>query len=249
MDADTHKAGLLVTAREGKDDMVWYLGYGSNMNSAVLTKRRGVHPVEARAVVVPGYQLTFDMAGLPYWEPGFGTIEPLGKDGHNQAGIQAGAALHCVAFRITRKELEHIVNTEGGSGNPDFGYQLIEVACTSYDGAAMAGQTLVDTQRIVSGMRPSQRYREILIKGATEHGLSPEYIERLAEVKAYVAQARGQKAAKYIIAVLFAPLMLPAIVAAASALALGTQTPRAVAVYNEWIVRLVWLVHDYVFAP
>ncbi|KAJ2800532.1 hypothetical protein H4R21_003138, partial [Coemansia helicoidea] len=197
------------------------------MSSAVLTGRRGVRPVEALPVVVPGYQLTFDMAGVPYWEPGFGAIEPLDKEDRGPAGgraadCQVGAPLHCVAFRITRKELEHIVNTEGGSGNPDFGYQLIDIACTTYSGVALVGQTLVDTQRIASGLHPSQRYREILIAGATEHGLSPEYIACLAAVKAYVPQKRGQKVAKYAIAALFAPLLLPSIVAAASALVFGT---------------------------
>ncbi|KAJ1730011.1 hypothetical protein LPJ61_003246 [Coemansia biformis] len=229
------------------------------MNSDVLTGRRGVRPVASRPVTVPDYQLTFDMAGLPYWEPGFGIIQPVSGGTTADAGstrpdkraadCQVGAPLHCVAFSITRHELEHIVNTEGGSGNPDFGYQLDEIACTAYDGTRMLGYTLIDTRRVASGMHPSPRYHSILIKGAAEHGLAQEYIERLAEIRAYVPKTRGQQTAKYLVAVLFAPLMVPPIVAAVCALALGTKTPRVVAAYNEWVVRLVRLAHNHVFAP
>ncbi|KAJ1997984.1 hypothetical protein GGI04_005194, partial [Coemansia thaxteri] len=148
VDAVAEAAIAVAAAKEHADnsEMIWYLGYGSNMNSKVLSGRRQVFPIKSLPVVVPGYQLTFDMAGLPYWEPGFGAIKPVDApsencwhcrrrqylndkrallaEGQQSCGCQVGEPLHCIAHLITKKELRHIMNTEGGNGNPDFGYQL-----------------------------------------------------------------------------------------------------------------------------
>ncbi|KAJ2779178.1 hypothetical protein H4R18_004157 [Coemansia javaensis] len=255
-------------AGEKDSGVVWYLGtftwcsgrgvggwmwYGSNMSSRVLSGRRRVFPAKAVPVVVPGYQLTFDMAGLPYWEPGFGTIQPAeprgARGGTGATDCQVGEPLHCVAFLITRHELERIIDTEGGAGNPNFGYRLATVECTSYDGVAMRGVTLVNTERVATGLHPSPRYHGILMQGAVEHRLADEYIARLGRVQPYVPKTAGQRAAKYIAAALYAPLVLPTAVFGLCALAFGAKTPRAVGTYNEWATRLVWLIHDCVLAP
>ena len=47
------------------------------MDSDVLGRVRHVHPTQSQPCKVSGYVLTFAHRGLPYQEPGFGTIEPL----------------------------------------------------------------------------------------------------------------------------------------------------------------------------
>ncbi|KAJ1876667.1 hypothetical protein H4R99_007919 [Coemansia sp. RSA 1722] len=245
-------------------DMVWYLGYGSNMSSEVLSGRRQVFPVKSLPVVVPGYQLTFDMAGIPYVEPGFGTIMPVDRsnetadkaNGQSQlllqsrkTDCQAGSPLHCIAHLITKKEFAHIINTEGGSGNPDFGYQVLEVACKTYDGQSLKGMTLIDYETKVSCYHPSQRYRNIILNGAEEHNLAPEYIERLKMVKPYVAETAGQRFAKYLVIAIGVPFALPLLLSAISALVFKTKTPRPVALYGEWFKHTLWWLHDRVLAP
>jgi len=63
-----------VAAEKG---LLWYFSFGSNMDPDVLTKRRNVRPKQSHPCQVVGYVLTFSHLGLPYMEPGMGTIEPL----------------------------------------------------------------------------------------------------------------------------------------------------------------------------
>ncbi|KAJ2722092.1 hypothetical protein GGI07_003534 [Coemansia sp. Benny D115] len=229
------------------------------MSSKVLSGRRKVFPVESRPVVVPGYQLTFDMVGFPYIEPGFGTIQPIEHskpEGEaeplaegRKVDCQVGSPLHCIAHLITQKEMEHIINTEGGNGNPDFGYQLVDIACTTYDGQEIRGKTLIDVNTKLTGYHPSARYRKILIDGAEEHGLAAEYLERLRLVRPFVAATVGQRVAKALTLAVGLPLVMPVFLFAFASLALKTKTPRAVSVYGEHVKRLTWVLHDWVLAP
>ncbi|KAJ1860962.1 hypothetical protein LPJ78_005601 [Coemansia sp. RSA 989] len=236
------------------------------MSSKVLSERRNVYPVKAQPVVVPGYELTFDMAGLPYWEPGFGTIQPVAEDNLNlehmpllrtsssdtvsaETGMKKSSMLHCVAFLITSQELDHIINTEGGSGNPEFGYRLVSIACKTYSGEPLVGKTLVNTQVLAIGLLPSPRYLNILIDGATEHNLAPEYISRLQSVTPYTAKTPGQKLAKYLMLVLAFPAFVPTLAFALAALAFDIKTPRIIGTYNEWLTRAIWGAHNWIFAP
>ncbi|KAJ2477228.1 hypothetical protein IWW56_004464 [Coemansia sp. RSA 2131] len=246
------------------------------MSTKVLSGRRNVHPVQALPVIVPGYELTFDMAGVPYWEPGFGAIQPIDKGiidtmqvraddkvvaedspllpviergTTSTSGNRVGSPLHCVAFQITQHELEHIVNTEGGSGNPDFGYKLVSIPCETYGGQPLVGMTLINSEIIATGLHPSPRYLGILLEGADEHGLELEYVARLNSITPFVAQTLGQKVAKYLTLVMFLPVFLPVVACAVAALVFNVKTPRVMAVYNEWVVRGLWGVHACVFAP
>ncbi|KAJ2076727.1 hypothetical protein H4R24_005539 [Coemansia sp. RSA 988] len=245
----------------------------------VLSGRRHVYPVKSLPVTVSNYRLTFDMEGLPYWEPGFGVIKCVENDSmagpeanvvtpkikensplHSEInssepdtcieGAYINSLLHGVAFLITQKEMDHIVNTEGGGGNPNVGYRLIEVACTTYDGKSLQAVTLVSTRQITTAaLHPSPRYRNILIEGATEHGLAPEYIQLLEEVEPYEARQFGQRVGKYLVTLIFAPLVVPIIGFSFAAMAFGTKIPLAVTSYQGWITRLVWNAHDWIFAP
>ena len=58
-------------------DLLWYFAFGSNMDADILGRVRQVHPRQSHPCKVEGYVLTFAHRGLPYLEPGFGTIEPL----------------------------------------------------------------------------------------------------------------------------------------------------------------------------
>ncbi|KAJ2387847.1 hypothetical protein H4S02_003158 [Coemansia sp. RSA 2611] len=219
------------------------------MSSKILSGRRKVYPAKAVPVVIQDYELTFDMRGVPYIEPGFGTISAVNRADKKTRCGPVGSPLHCVAFQITERELQHIVNTEGGNGHENFGYKLISIECQTYQGEWLVGQTLVDTSSTVSGLHPSPRYHNILLEGAAEHQLDPEYIERLSAVKPFVARTTGQKAAKYLMLVLFFPLFIPTLAFALAALKFDVQTPRIMTVYSEFVKQLMWAAHDWVLAP
>ncbi|KAJ1944965.1 hypothetical protein FBU59_002449, partial [Linderina macrospora] len=191
------------------------------MSSKVLSGRRKVFPQKSLAVIVPGYQLTFDMAGLPYLEPGFGVITKVDGDQKNLdettgltesrpfADCQVGGPLHCVAHLITPAEMQRIIETEGGSGNPDVGYQTVEIKCQTYDGDQIIGVTLIDPRLQERHLHPSVRYHKILLDGAVENELHPEYIERLKQVVPYRPQTVGQTVGKYLFLAIVTPVVLP----------------------------------------
>ncbi|KAJ2396562.1 hypothetical protein GGI23_003870 [Coemansia sp. RSA 2559] len=219
------------------------------------------------------------MAGLPYWEPGFGTLRQVDNsrfladeiktpsksdtpllrdlakpnsramDTGRAPDCQVGAPLHCVAHLITRSEMEHIINTEGGNGNPDFGYQVIEVECKTYDGRVIVGATLIDSDKQMTCKHPSPRYHKILLDGAVEHGLAAEYVERLSAVVPYSAKTAGQKTAKWLMLVIGLPLALPIIIINMAALIFKIKIPRIAATYGEMMNRLFWTLHDRLFSP
>ena len=81
-----HRKSFPVEARHSQTDhssnadLLWYFAFGSNMDPDVLGRVRHVHPRQSQPCKVEGYVLTFAHRGLPYLEPGFGTIEPLNQN-------------------------------------------------------------------------------------------------------------------------------------------------------------------------
>lgn len=151
----------------GGVELVWYLAYGSNMQSETLRGRRGVAYRRAVPVVAAGWRLVFDKPSL------FGTA-------HSFANVVPDVAAEVlgVAFEMTAEDLAHVEHSEGVAvGN----YRSIEVVVRPID------TTLADPRRAVtlasdrrdSDRRPSTRYLDLVIAGATEHGLPEAWIARL----------------------------------------------------------------------
>ncbi|KAI1399868.1 hypothetical protein F4819DRAFT_398079 [Hypoxylon fuscum] len=55
---------------------VLYLAYGSNLSSETFFRMRGIRPISQINVSAPGFDLVFDLPGLPYWEPCFSNVAP-----------------------------------------------------------------------------------------------------------------------------------------------------------------------------
>ena len=56
------------------DDTVLYFAYGSNMNVDTFQGMRAMKPTRSSAVVLRGYELVFNVPGLPYVEPAFASV-------------------------------------------------------------------------------------------------------------------------------------------------------------------------------
>jgi len=146
---------------------VWYFAYGSNMQTATFRERRGIECLCALPARLNGWRLVLDKPSpLPL--------------GHSFANIVTDddATTFGVLYEVTQDDLAHIDLTEGVLiGN----YDRIEVAATPIGGMApnqVRAFTLTATARD-PGLRPSDRYMELLIEGAVEHGLPAEYIDFL----------------------------------------------------------------------
>ena len=61
-------------ATHAEDGSVWNFAFGANLSRRILTGRRTIEPIESWPAVVHGWELSFDYKGLPFLEPGFGTL-------------------------------------------------------------------------------------------------------------------------------------------------------------------------------
>ena len=151
---------------------VWYFAYGSNMQTATFTRRRGIAFLRAVPGRLGGWRLVLDKP-------------PLVPVGESYANIvpDPGAEVFGVLYEVAQDDVAHIELTEGVLiGN----YQRAEVAVaplTSPAGGPQRAFTLVSGSRDAE-LRPSTRYMALLIEGALEHGLPAGYVDFLRSVPA-----------------------------------------------------------------
>lgn len=189
-------------------EYVYNFAYGSNMHPKVLTGRRKIPPIESIPGVLEGWQLTFDLKGIPAIEPGFGNIKE-----------NAQSEVHGILHKMTGKQFKHLLATEGGNGADPNGYIPYKVIVHAYDGRLIEAYALVVRQtspRILTHHAlPSARYMYLLRNGATHHRIHPLYIEYLQSLPSI--ERRRPIMILVIIEILllvglFSPFWIPAII-------------------------------------
>ncbi|KAI5804206.1 hypothetical protein DFH27DRAFT_397238 [Peziza echinospora] len=137
---------------EEDEETTFYLAYGSNLCAKTFLGRRGIRPLSAKNVLVPGFAVVFDLPGLPYLEPCFANLNQRGghlhRDGDGEdavvetymedltslvttaerdgeAGKKWEKALIGVVYEVTMRDFAKIIMTEGGGE----GYQDVLVDC------------------------------------------------------------------------------------------------------------------------
>jgi len=145
--------------------MFYYFGYGSNINLVAL-KAKGVLPLASQRAVLYGWRLRFNVEHWFRHEGGVGNIEPSPHPGDVAEGM-----VH------TCKD-EHLASLDAVESY-GLGYDRIEVKVETQSGSIMA-QTYIGLPGFINNScLPTQRYLNIILKGATEAGLSPSYIDQL----------------------------------------------------------------------
>ena len=150
---------------------VWYFAYGSNMETATFSGRRGIAFARALPARLPGWRLVLDKPPLL----------PIGEAMANLVPDPTAETLG-VLYAITSADLDHLDLTEGVLiGN----YRRLEVPVTPLGtpAGAVTAHTLVSDRRDPT-LRPSVRYMAHLITGAEEHGLPADYVAFLRRVPA-----------------------------------------------------------------
>lgn len=147
----------------------WYFAYGSNMQRATLCERRGIACQRALAACVPGWRVVFDKPPLIPIGESFANIVP-----------DPEASAFGVLFEIADTDLSHLDLTEGVLiGN----YDRIQVTAIPIgDGTQIIEAHTLTSPRRDASLSPSPRYMGLVIDGATEHGLPPDYISYLRTV-------------------------------------------------------------------
>lgn len=153
-------------------EYVYNFAYGANLHPDTLSGRRKIRPLESIPGVLEGWQLTFDLRGIPAVEPCFGNI----KENPN-------SEVHGVLHKMTSKQFKHLMATEGGSGVDENGYIPYKVHVHAYDGRMIEAYALVVRQTspaiLCHHAIPSARYIGLLRNGAIHHKIHPLYIEYL----------------------------------------------------------------------
>src|SRR5262245_4855668 len=142
---------------------MWYFAYGSNLSLATFTGRRGIRPLATRWGWLHGYRLCFDI--------------PVGPGERAVANLrnEAEARTCGVLYLLTPEAADHLDRTEGVHRGY---YQRLSVIVLADGGepiAAFAYQSAVSRE----GRKPSARYLGLLLEGAREHGLPPDYVRYL----------------------------------------------------------------------
>ncbi|KAF8472806.1 hypothetical protein BDZ91DRAFT_652753 [Kalaharituber pfeilii] len=183
---------LLTAQNNSTGKTVNYLAYGSNLCKATFLGRRGIRPLSANNVVVPGQVLAFDLPGIPYWEPTFANINE--SHAERSTGEVWRKALIGVVYEVTEEDYATIIKTEGGGS----GYADIEVDCwvlpSSEDSEAITPASPIiraHTLRapldktIPNPVQASRRYLNLIITGAKEHAFPSQYITYLSSLHPY----------------------------------------------------------------
>ncbi len=144
-----------------KEKTLFYFGYGSNMSTQYLIKRRKIIPFSSKVGVLENFQLIMNMGGPNFLEPSFANIRPC--NGSNVEGV-----IH----KIAKHDLQKIVKTEGED------YQLQKLSVYT-EGKIKTAYTLIYKTEETKDIPPSKRYLKILIKAAKENNLSQKYIDSL----------------------------------------------------------------------
>ncbi len=145
--------------------MYRYFGFGSNMNITSL-RAKGVEPLASRRAVLHGWRLRFNVQHFFRHEGGVGNIEPSDLPGERVWGV---------LYDCPDETLPPLDATEACGE----GYARITVEVEA-EGERIPAFTYVGMPAFIDDRcLPSRRYLNILIDGARQAGLDPDYVNGL----------------------------------------------------------------------
>ena len=144
--------------------MLHYFGYGSSLGAASL-RAEGVSPLRSESAILEGWSLRFDVPDFFALEGGTANVAPAADD-----------AVHGALYACRDHDLAAIDRLEGAGTIRE----RLEVSVLTYGGRRKLAYVYVGLPSILdAGVRPSERYRNLLVRGAIELGLEPAYVDRL----------------------------------------------------------------------
>lgn len=173
--------GADVIAARG--DLVWKFGYGSNMSLTNLRDKKNLKPKEGKRTVLPGFQLNFlEGSGIDFVEPSFASI------GRNPKGK---VQVHGVSALLSRADAESLDRQEGVDATTGSGqYYTLELCeVTTYEGDTIKVEVYGSSSAPREQAPCSDRYRDLLVRGAVENDLDPMWITKLKTLPIYKPSA------------------------------------------------------------
>jgi len=144
-----------------------YFGYGSNM----LTQRLRVRVPSANPIAtgsLPGYRLRFHKRS---------------RDGSGKCNIVPSEddVVHGVLFDVNRGELDVLDEAEQRGR----GYERQDVLVQGVDPPVEAFAYVAQPAYVDDALLPYDWYRALVLAGAQEHDLPPDYVGQLTAVRSY----------------------------------------------------------------
>ncbi len=148
--------------------MFYYFGYGSNLSETAL-RAKGVRPLSSEPAILAGWELCFDIPNFFPIEGGTGNIRQ--RDGAEVHGVLYG----CNDPDLTRLDELEALNVA---------YLRKTMAVRTYGGEDHHANVYVGISTITAdGLFPSRRYLNILVQGAEDMHLDPDYVRRLRQTE------------------------------------------------------------------
>lgn len=148
--------------------MFYYFGYGSNL-SVIALRAKGVFPLRSEPAVLEGWRLTFNVPDFFPIEGGTGNIETAPDDN-----------VHGVLHACRDRDLASLDRLEALGVT----YQRVVLGVTTYAGRRRSAYVYVGIPANLDGsLRPSERYRNILARGAVDMKLASTYVDRLLAIE------------------------------------------------------------------
>jgi hypothetical protein len=258
------RSNIDAAAEKGKT--VLYLAYGSNLCNETFREKRGIRPLSQVNVLVPSLRLTFDLPGVPYYEPCFGNSalrvasEEEEGEGYHKDRWQKGM-VGCV-YEVTLTDYAHIIATEGGGAS----YQDILVDCYP-----LASDTETVPERPTSlpfkahtlfapltketrlsrpdpsYAQPSARYLKLITDGAAELGLPMEYQMYLNEIRPYTITSTRQMMGQKLVLGVWWPIIFAFFAISTRLQDKNGKAPKWVGVLMGWLFMGMWTSYDRVW--
>ena len=145
--------------------MFWYFGYGSNM-ALMSLRAKGVSPRASERAVLRGWRLRFNVRHFFRHECGVGNIEPTADTADAVWGV-----VHLCPD-------EHLapLDTAEAYGH---GYDRLEVSLHTDCGERRAVTYVGMPAFLDEACQPTQRYLNILLRGAVAAGVDSAYVDAL----------------------------------------------------------------------
>lgn len=161
----------------------YYFAYGSNMSTRYIYNVRNVLPTHSEAGLIENYEVRMLSPGLNALEPAFAYL------------LKAESKIaHGVVHQVTDADLIKIKESEAGE------YEWATLPVRIKSGEFIQAQTLVRRSGGEKG-EPSRRYLNILIEGATEHGLPNSFIAELKTMPSVYVPVASEVVGDIVIAV------------------------------------------------
>lgn len=144
-----------------EEKLVWYFAIGSMMNNFALNYR-GIFPVESKPAEILDFEITF-----------------FSKLGMACADPKQGTSFHGVLHKVSEKQMEILDKIEGI-------YTRIPSKAKTYDGEIINCTIYSDPVGKIDHSNdrpPTERYIDIMVEGATKHGVKKEYVDWLRNIE------------------------------------------------------------------